>query len=517
MWATQGCGDSSGLTSRHGMMMEMARAEQEERRALLDDTRKMDEELQQRVGRGTPAQIAAKRGEVEALETQAREAEAKLEAPVASARAALDEATEAEASFHDQINRYRPTARCGSDGCGGGCGTCDVDEVCVDLWCQCVPSCDGRTCGPDGCGGLCGSCGEGQYCDEAQTCQAIPGGEQTCAPECRGLPGSRPAAPPRVRDFSGRENPRMLAGHYESLDELQAYHQTLKARIAQHQEALEGSEALQTRRRELQDEIAGIEADIAASTSRTKDLKDVLKTQTRAIKEATDETRPALEEELTRSETFLKETTEALAQHKDKLRTQKDELKNLDRRIKDTQRDANAITAARDKLQAWHQRTSAVASRWEKASAEVERRRQQLGAAEETRNQGLEAHNAPGGLGHALTQAREALQALEAPFFNNEDRPLWDNAGVDTAVSPHPLTLGPHARLEAYAEKLEALLEERREGWEEHPSDEEDIHKEWGEQVRLLETQLLLVRRLVASTRRFLELREAIEAERERI
>ena len=49
---------------------------------------------------------------------------------------------------------------CGSDGCGGVCGTCVAPATCVNGNCvqpNCVPQCDGKVCGDDQCGGLCGS------------------------------------------------------------------------------------------------------------------------------------------------------------------------------------------------------------------------------------------------------------------------------------------------------------------------------------------------------------------------
>ncbi|MCK5803167.1 MAG: hypothetical protein KAI66_10060 [Lentisphaeria bacterium] len=92
---------------------------------------------------------------------------------------------------------------CGSDGCGGSCGTCtltgetcnssglcvcdfnheDCDgvsangcecdvsgtNICYNNAC-CTPNCSGRECGTDGCGGSCGSCGANEECT-AGTCE----------------------------------------------------------------------------------------------------------------------------------------------------------------------------------------------------------------------------------------------------------------------------------------------------------------------------------------------------------
>jgi len=81
-------------------------------------------------------------------------------------------------------------AYCGSDQCGGICGTCQSDEICTSLGrCQadpCIPDCDGKECGADGCGGQCGSCQGNELCVDAtyECVEFIP-----CdhfLPECQG-------------------------------------------------------------------------------------------------------------------------------------------------------------------------------------------------------------------------------------------------------------------------------------------------------------------------------------------
>ena len=56
---------------------------------------------------------------------------------------------------------------CGPDGCGGNCGECGVDQVCIDGACECAH---------DVCGDLC--CGEGEKCCLEQCCAE---NEQCCA------------------------------------------------------------------------------------------------------------------------------------------------------------------------------------------------------------------------------------------------------------------------------------------------------------------------------------------------
>lgn len=68
---------------------------------------------------------------------------------------------------------------CGPDGCGGVCGYCDLQHVCVQKTgtCQdsCTPACDGRECGPDGCYGECPP-----GCPQSFSCSA----EGRCYPDC---------------------------------------------------------------------------------------------------------------------------------------------------------------------------------------------------------------------------------------------------------------------------------------------------------------------------------------------
>jgi hypothetical protein len=70
-------------------------------------------------------------------------------------------------------------ANCGTvdDGCGGSlsCGTCASPETCgggTDNVCGCIANCTDRVCGSDGCGGSCGTCAEGS-CNPAGQCTEL--------------------------------------------------------------------------------------------------------------------------------------------------------------------------------------------------------------------------------------------------------------------------------------------------------------------------------------------------------
>lgn len=64
---------------------------------------------------------------------------------------------------------------CGSDGCGGSCGTCAAGKTCSAGACVCVPVCGAKACGPDGCGGSCGACSAGT-CSASGQCVASDAG-----------------------------------------------------------------------------------------------------------------------------------------------------------------------------------------------------------------------------------------------------------------------------------------------------------------------------------------------------
>jgi hypothetical protein len=72
---------------------------------------------------------------------------------------------------------------CGSDGCGGTCGTCPINSECTPAGTcgppTCTPDCAGKQCGDNGCGGTCGTCPNGGQCT-AGICGA------PCAPSCAG-------------------------------------------------------------------------------------------------------------------------------------------------------------------------------------------------------------------------------------------------------------------------------------------------------------------------------------------
>jgi len=76
--------------------------------------------------------------------------------------------------------------QCGSDGCGGSCGTCPPEDECEAGKCTgpvCVPDCTLKVCGDDGCGTACGECPEGEEC-LFQWSRTEDEDMDTCFPTC---------------------------------------------------------------------------------------------------------------------------------------------------------------------------------------------------------------------------------------------------------------------------------------------------------------------------------------------
>lgn len=73
---------------------------------------------------------------------------------------------------------YCEANECGSDGCGGSCGTCLEGMVCDGNNLCCEPVCEGKVCGDDGCDGVCGTCEVGLKCED--------GACVDCTPDCTG-------------------------------------------------------------------------------------------------------------------------------------------------------------------------------------------------------------------------------------------------------------------------------------------------------------------------------------------
>lgn len=88
------------------------------------------------------------------------------DAPDSATDTADDAATDPGTTKPDVCIPQCAGRNCGSDGCGGYCGSCEGSDICIDGNCVCIPDCNDKQCGDDECGGSCGTCPDGLDCDE---------------------------------------------------------------------------------------------------------------------------------------------------------------------------------------------------------------------------------------------------------------------------------------------------------------------------------------------------------------
>ncbi len=98
--------------------------------------------------------------------------------------------------------------------CSADCvpgASCCLD---VEVACGCQPNCQGKQCGTDGCGGSCGTCGANEACENTQCvkdlCKPDPcGGKGTCAPSADG----KTAVCTCVQGFTGETCGKCVEGY----------------------------------------------------------------------------------------------------------------------------------------------------------------------------------------------------------------------------------------------------------------------------------------------------------------
>lgn len=201
---------------------------------------------------GDPIQIADSNRLGNALREAHQERLQALNEPVIEAEAAVERAEAKALSFQGKTYAFGVKGRCGTDGCTGDCGACEVAQICYNLTCRSVQRCAGKQCGTDQVGGSCGSCGESQRCSKEGRCEDVEGetAEQTCSPDCRNNPPQQPRNKKnskKDRDYSVVIKANKTSHTFLSLDALTAYLSSIERKIVENKALLASFDGLPLR------------------------------------------------------------------------------------------------------------------------------------------------------------------------------------------------------------------------------------------------------------------------------
>ena len=275
----------------HTQLQEMLQQEANNRSGVLELATQYASVAAQ-ISTGTPAEIDAAKAQIEALKAEHQAALDAHRPPLDAAEEALKKAKEAEAAFHtvqvfyDEA-RERARTVCGEDGCGEICGTCELNELCHERYCRCIPQCLDKTCGDNGCGGSCGACADAERCTEEGACAAIIQDKTETVTRCVGncaTGQSRVDETTRVvdraptqRHHAAKVQSSRLAGPLTSSAALESYLGALNGRIRTNQ----GYSADEAQR--LAERIAAIDVELPLARQRAATASDAVREATSAI------------------------------------------------------------------------------------------------------------------------------------------------------------------------------------------------------------------------------------------
>ena len=467
--ALAACGrDRGGMPPLHVELRSALEGEDKERGRLLEEVTEDVRELVATLPVGDPLQRAEVAWELGAIE---REIEAETQpkrARVGELQAALEAARQQLATFSERVVTRHPSGgrrrlRCGDDGCAGSCGDCGYDAVCHDLWCWCVPDCEGRTCGSDGCGGVCGAtggCGDHEYCGESGQCQGRTA-DKVCRRQCQRRPSGPQTVWSRQRDHSAspsRRGARVLG----RLEDATAYLERVKAKETALAAELAEIEGLDGRIAQTEEGLATLGTQAKAAGAEVKRLTAEVKDATKALKGIDEAMKPELE-------AALEKRTAELATAKaedDRLGTKiKDdrktlaELRKLRGRSEPTRK---KLLVALPRVRGLVASLAETARAWRAATEQAEALDRQLRDAR-TEVTAAEAV-ARGRLEARLKPAEKRRRELAEPAVDRRLLPGW---GTDPGLVRRLQPSRRDSRLPGLVDRLRELLGSRLDRWRE--------------------------------------------------
>lgn len=481
-----------------------------------------------RAGANVEEELAGKKANEDAKLKEPEAAAKAAQELLDAARIALAVASRADAEMNGTLAAGTQGQRCGSDGCGGNCGACEWSDVCLDLFCRCLPDCEGRECGPDDCGGVCGSggCESGSVCIEQGRCSPLPA-ETVCRPDCRGVPAGPYQETRRARDFSARPSRKWKPEKLETLAEVEDYLSALKSRRAELDGLISGGDSLNRELAEVRSKLEQTRAAINQTGTEVAEGKKALSAATRDLKKLPEAERAAAEERLKGQADAHAAREAALSQLKTETRSLAAKAKELEGTTKKVLKDLPELQEGRRRIgpeivriekgvEAWKELKARVAEQTRKvdeakasvARAETELRQsaEEVAAAKTL----LEEEYEP-----LLKLARERIEQLTQPAFGELLIGIAAPNGLNHESS-YVLLLRDEGRLGRIVDTVSALRDSRKAAWEELTSEIRQNYPVWLKEMDWLDDYLQILAELDQSTKRSKALEKRLVEERER-
>lgn len=400
---------------------------------------------------------------------------------------------------------------CGSDQCGGSCGSCSESELCFGGYCRCIPKCDGKSCGSDGCGGSCGTCNSVTQCDDGVCAPRFDKVEpqRECEPVCadtgvsrktsrggKSLLGALQAAvTPSPSEALGLAHGRVM-GRSQALepDQLDAWIAALEAEMAALDQALVSLNNARTVAANLRTEQADAERQLKTARETLAMAKAALIAAQRAARGAAPPD-PAV---LTAATQAYNDAAATVARFVATIADKKRAVADADKQVRSLEKRAKLAITQRPLVGQEHAAFVQVRVRKEAAVRRVAQAEQRVQSATAAKTAGVAQLRAT--LAPQLDPLESTLAGLTKPFVPKSALPLGHATGGQPGNHPQAPEAPSHLsartlqasaaleqRLVDFRLACQTVLERRRAAWTQLRSEERSKFADWPAQDDVLE------------------------------
>lgn len=400
---------------------------------------------------------------------------------------------------------------CGSDQCGGTCGSCSESELCFGGYCRCIPKCDGKSCGSDGCGGSCGTCNSVTQCDDG-VCRprfdkVAP--QQECEPVCadtgvsgkssrgsKSLLGALQAAvTPSASEALAQVHGRVM-GRSQALqpDQLDAWIAALEAEMAALDQVLTSLNNARSVAANLRTEQSDAEGQLKTARETLAVAKAALTAAQRAAKGAV----PPDPAALTAATQAQTDAATAVARLAATIADKKRAVAEADKQVRSLEKRAKLAITQRPLVGQEHAAFVQVRDRKQAAVTRVAQAEQRVQSATAAKTAGVAQLRAT--LAPQLDPLESQLAGLTKPFVSKSALPLGHAMGGQPGNHPQAPEAPSHLsartlqasavleqRLEDFRLACQTVWERRRAAWAQLSGEERAKFTDWPAQDDVLE------------------------------